>query len=77
MASGSGSSWSLAGYGLRGLKGSDTTEATSHPHTRKLWEGREILTELHAAWHAAVHGVAKSRTRLSDSTADVLKMSYL
>ena len=27
-------------------------------------------------WHAAVHGVAKSQTRLSDWTTDLLKTSY-
>ena len=36
------SSWSLAGYRPRGHKGSDTTEATLHPRTHKLWEGCEI-----------------------------------
>ena len=39
----------------------------------KLWElvmGRE-------AWHAAVHGVAKNRTRLSKSTEDIPTRSCL
>ena len=32
-----------------------------------LGELRELVTD-REAWHAAIHGVAKSRTRLSDSS---------
>ena len=31
-----------------------------------LGELREMMMDREACWHAAIHGVAKSRTRLSD-----------
>ena len=31
-----------------------------------LSELREMVMDKEEAWHAAIHGVAKSRTRLSD-----------
>ena len=38
-----------------------------------LSELRELVVD-REAWHAAIHGVAKSRTRLSDSS-DLMQMT--
>ena len=44
------------------------------------WDGHEFELVLgvgdgkREAWHAIVHGVARSRTRLSDRTDDKLRM---
>ena len=53
---------SLAGYGPQGHKESDTTERL----TRSLLISFQEIVEEREAWHAAVHGVTKSQTQLSN-----------
>ena len=55
--------------GLFGLDGKSRVgnliDGISDSMDMSLGEFRELVTD-REAWHAAVHGVAKSRTRLSD-----------
>ena len=53
---------SQVGYGPQGHKESDTTERL----TRSLLISFQEIVEEREAWHAAVHGVTKSQTQLSN-----------
>ena len=46
-------------------QGNDTSTCWSLKDMLSLSELRELVTD-REAWHAAIHGVAKSQTRLSD-----------
>ena len=54
------------GYSPQGRKELDTTEPLQFTYTCLFkYELRELVID-REAWRAAIHGVAKSRTRLSD-----------
>ena len=54
----------LGGIGGRGRRGRQRMRWLEWHHV-SLGELRELVMD-REAWHAAIHGVAKSRTRLSD-----------
>ena len=57
----------IAGGGRRGRQRMRCSDGITYMVEMSLSRLRELVMD-RESWHAAVHGVAKSRTRLSDGT---------
>ena len=69
----------LGGIGGRKLKGRQRMrglDGITDSMDMSLSELQELVMD-REAWHAAVHGVTKSRTRLSDQTELISRFPYL
>ena len=67
-----------SGRGQQRMRWLDSTIDSIHMNLSKLCEQVEEAISQSSRWHAAVHGVAKSRTWLSNSTTTTsLKMSVI